>query len=219
MSIGGNLATNGTVQVIVRNGTGFTAGQVYPLMAWTGTGPGNLVTFSKPILPAGVVGTLTLGTKAINLNAGIYVPNLFFTNAPGVARIITTSDLVAAGLASAQGSPAYTITVGTPVNGGYATTNSAGTMMKYTNSPSFAGASDSFSYTVSDGTASATATVNIIMAGVAGPTLNPSGTAGTDGNGHPVHQLPRPPELHLPHAAGDDVSPTPVDDHAQLGDV
>ena len=193
LSIGGNLATNGTVQVIVRNGTGFTAGQIYPLMAWTGTGPGNLVAFSKPILPSGVIGTLTLGSKAINLNAGIYVPNLAFTNAPGVARIITTSDIIAAGLASAQSNPHYTITVGAPANGGAAFTNSAGTMMRYTNSPLFAAASDTFTYTVSDGTSSATATVSLAFAGVSGPTLNPSGTTGTDGNGHPVisfHGLP-----------------------------
>jgi autotransporter-associated beta strand protein len=196
LSIGGNLATNGTVQVIVRNGTGFTAGSIYPLMTWGGTGPGTLATFAKPI---GTVGTLQLSGNTISLTAGIYVPNLFFTNTPGIARIISVSDLVADGLASSQGGPNYTVTVGTPVNGGAAFTNAAGTMMKYTNSPSFAGSSDSFTYTVSDGTSSATATVNITMASATGPQLTASGT---DGNGHAVIVFNAIPNYtyHMQHA-------------------
>ncbi|HEX9048354.1 MAG TPA: autotransporter-associated beta strand repeat-containing protein, partial [Verrucomicrobiae bacterium] len=190
LNVAGNLATNGTIQIIARNGAGFTAGQVYPLIVWSGSGPGNLLAFAKPSLPSGVKGTLTLGSKSINLNAGIYVPNLFFTNAPGVTRIISTSDLIAAGLASSRSSPSYTITVSPPANGGAAFTNASGTMMKYTNSASFSGSSDSFTYTVSDGTSSASATVNMTMTTIAGPGMS---ATGTDGSGHPVisfHGIP-----------------------------
>ena len=195
-----NLTNNGTAQIIVRNGTGFTAGQVYPLISWTGAGPTNLISFAKPILPGGVIGTLSLGSQSINLNAGIYVPNLFFTNAPGIARIISVSDITAAGLTSAQGSPNYTVTVGTPINGGAVFTNASGTMMKYTNSPSFSASSDSFIYTVSDGTSSATATVSITMASVTGSQL---ATAGTDGNGHAVINFYAIPNYtyHMQHAS------------------
>ena len=185
LKITGNLATNGIEQVIVRNGS-FTANTAYPLMTWGGTGPGNLATFAKPV---GAVGTLQLSGNTLSLEYGIYVPNVTFTNTPGIARIITTSDLIAAGLASSQGSPNYTITVGTPVNGGAAFINSSGTMMKYTNSPSFPGNSDSFTYTVSDGTSSATATVNLMFAPAVGPQL----TAVADVNNHPVisfHAIP-----------------------------
>jgi len=132
---------------------------------------------------------LQVSGNTLSLKYGIYVPNVAFTNTPGIARIISVSDLLAAGLNSSQGSPNYTITVGTPVNGGAAFTNSTGTMMRYTNSASFVGSSDSFTYTVSDGVSSATGTVNLTFASAAGPQL----AATADGNNHPVisfHAIP-----------------------------
>ncbi|HEX9046878.1 MAG TPA: hypothetical protein VF988_07610, partial [Verrucomicrobiae bacterium] len=160
---------------------------------------GNLLTLAKPVLPAGVLGTLTLGSKSINLNAGIYAPNLVLTNTPGVARIISATDLVAAGLASAQGNPAYTFTVGAPANGGYAGTNASGTLMKYTNSPSFSAGNDSFLYTVSDGTSSASAMVSIVMTN-ATTSLTASGT---DGSGHAILSFNAIPSytFHVQHAS------------------
>ena len=74
-------------------------------------------------------------------------------------------------------------------------------MMKYTNSPSFAGSSDSFSYTVSDGVSSATATVSINMASVAGMRID----AGHQQQSSSGHQLPRDSQLQLSHSAGHDV--------------
>ena len=189
----GALTANNTVKVLLRNVTIPATVGKYPLIHYTGTDP-SVSSFSlNSALPlvANAAGGLVVDTANKNVAVGVQlvVPNLNFINAPGIARIISTSDLIAAGLASSQSSPNYTITVGTPANGGAAFTNSAGTMMRYTNSPSFSGASDSFSYTVSDGVSSATATVSINMASVAGMQLTP----GTDGNHHPVisyHGLP-----------------------------
>ena len=121
--------------------------------------------------------------------ATLTVPNLTFTNAPGIARIITLAEIQAAGLTTAVPSPTYSITVGQTSNGGTVITNSAGTMIKYTNSPSFAPTSDSFQYTVFDGHASVSGTVTIYFASVTGPPLTPT----LDGDNHPVisfHGIP-----------------------------
>ena len=189
----GALTANNTVKVLLRNVTIPATVGKYPLIHYTGNDPlvSSFSLNSALPLVANAAGGLVVDTANKNVAVGVQliVPNLTFNNAPGVARIVTMSDLIAAGLASAQSSPQYTVTVGTPANGGAAFTNSAGTMMKYTNSASFSGASDSFSYTVSDGVSSATATVSINMASVAGMQLTP----GTDGNHHPVisyHGLP-----------------------------
>ena len=120
---------------------------------------------------------------------GVQVPNLTYTSAPGVARIILLADIQAAGLTSSQGSHNYSITVGATSNGGTVITNGAGTMIKYTNSPSFVPGSDSFPYTVTDGPVSGSGTVTLNFASVAGPAITP----GTDGSGHAVisfHGIP-----------------------------
>ncbi|MEI7533518.1 MAG: autotransporter-associated beta strand repeat-containing protein [Verrucomicrobiae bacterium] len=121
---------------------------------------------------------------------GVKVPNLTYTNAPGVDRIITLAEIQSAGLVSSQGTPTYSITsVSATSAGGTVIKNGGGTMIKYTNSPSFAPASDSFSYTVTDGTASGSGTVTLNFASVAGPAITP----GTDGSGHAVisfHGIP-----------------------------
>jgi hypothetical protein len=106
--------------------------------------------------------------------------------------IITLADIQAAGLASSQDSPIYTISgVNSPTSAaGTVSLNGASTAMKYTNSTAITSpGSDSFSYTVSDGTSSRTSTVLINFVGVAGPQLTP----GTDGSGNAVisfHGLP-----------------------------
>jgi hypothetical protein len=121
---------------------------------------------------------------------GLKAPNLAYTIAPTVPLVITLADLQASGLASSQGSPVYSIIgLGTNNTSGTVITNSVGTMLKYTYPASATPASDSFSYTASDGTASANGTVTITFASVAGPQL----TAVTDGHGWPVisfHGLP-----------------------------
>jgi hypothetical protein len=124
---------------------------------------------------------------------GITVPNLTYTNAPGIARIIPVSEIVSAGVVSSQTNPTYHVTAGAAQNGGVVITNAGGTLIKYTNSTAFAFPSDSFSYTLTDGLSSGTGTITINFTSVAGPTLNPDGTSGTDGNGHPqlsFHGLP-----------------------------
>jgi hypothetical protein len=109
---------------------------------------------------------------------GIKAPSLAYTNAPGISRQIALADITAAGLASSQVSPNYSITLpsGTSAQGGSVITNGAGTIILYT--PSGSPSSDSFSYTVSDGVASATATVNIafqLQASGSNPQLSVSG--------------------------------------------
>ena len=47
------------------------------------------------------------------------------------------------------------------------------------------------------------------MAGVTGPTLNPSGTAGTDGNGHPVISFQGLPNYTYHMQRATTLSPTP----------
>lgn len=191
----GHPADGETVNVTI-NGT------TEPAMIAGGAGGFSVSFPTATIPPSPTAYTITYAYSGdANLNAaandtsttlsvtGINAPDLIFTNAPGVPRVITTSDLVVAGLASSQISPNYTVTVGPAASGGATFTNSTGTMMAYTNSPSFAPASDNFSYTVSDGVNAATATVYLIFTSVTGPQLTPT----VDGNSHPVikfHGLP-----------------------------
>ncbi len=181
LKMSGNLTVNSTVNVIVRSGSSLTAGTSYPLINWTGIGPANLNGFGTVTLPAAMPGTLQLSSSTISVMAGIKVPNLAYTNAPGISRKIAIADLTSAGLASSQGSPTYTITLpsGTSAGGGSVTTD--GSRMFYT--PSGSPSSDSFSYTVSDGVASATATVTIIFVSVAGAQIDPA-LIGNDGADH-----------------------------------
>ena len=136
----------------------------------------------------GTYAAATPVAQILTVNAGVSVPNLNYTNAPGQARFITLVDIQAAGLSSSQGSPSYAITgVNSPISAaGTVIFNSSN--IKYT-SPSGSPASDSFSYTVSDGTSSRTATVSITFASVSGPQITPT----VDGANHPVigfHGLP-----------------------------
>ncbi len=126
--------------------------------------------------------TAAANNTSTTLRVGITVPNLTYTIATNVSLAITLADIQAAGLASAQGSPTYSITgVNSP-------TAAAGTVIfnasniKYTNSVPITVA-DSFSYTVTDGTASGSGLVTVNFTYVTGPQITPSGT---DGNGHPV---------------------------------
>jgi autotransporter-associated beta strand protein len=178
LKISGNLAVNATVNVIVRRGSALTAGTSYPLITWTGTGPANLNGFGTVTLPAAMPGTLQLSGSTISVMAGIKVPNLAYTNATGTSRQITVADIVTAGLTSSQGSPTYTISLpsGTSTGGGSVTTDGSQILYQPSGSPS----SDSFNYTVSDGTATATATVNITFqnqASGSNPQLTVSGGA------------------------------------------
>jgi autotransporter-associated beta strand protein len=183
LQISGDLAVNSTVNVIARRGSALTAGISYPLITWTGSGPANLSGFGTVTLPASMPGTLSLntGTKTISVMAGIKVPNLAYNNAPGLTRKIELADMQAAGLASSQGSPTYTISLpsGTSAQGGSVTTD--GSRIFYT--PSGTPASDSFNYTVSDGTAAATATVTITFGSVAGAQIATE-LIGNDGADH-----------------------------------
>jgi fibronectin-binding autotransporter adhesin len=192
LQINGNLTVNAAVNILSEASVSLTVGTTYPLMTWTGTGPADLSGFGIVSLPGAMPGTLSLntGTKTISVVAGIHVPNLAFTNAPGVSRFITTNDMIAAGLASAQSSPIYTVTgVGSTTAGGIVSINN--NIIKYAYPASGSPASDSFSYTVSDGTASASATVTITFANAVGPQLTP--VSGGDGLGHAVinfHGIP-----------------------------
>ena len=119
-------------------------------------------------------------TTALTVN-GIKVPALAYTNGQGISRQITLSEIQSAGLFSPQPSPTYTITLpsASSTGGGSVITNGAGTLILYT-PPSGSPASDSFSYTVSDGTASATATVSItfqLQASGSNPQISVSGGA------------------------------------------
>ena len=119
-------------------------------------------------------------TTALTVN-GVKVPALAYTNGQGISRQITLSEIQSAGLFSPQPSPTYTITLpsASSTGGGSVITNGAGTLILYT-PPSGSPASDSFSYTVSDGTASATATVSItfqLQASGSNPQISVSGGA------------------------------------------
>lgn len=121
---------------------------------------------------------------------GIKVPDLAFTIAPSTLLIITVPDLQSNGLASSQVSPNYSfISLGTNSTLGTVITNGSGTILKYAYPTSGTPSSDSFTYTITDGAASAIGAVTLIFTTVAGPSL----AAGSDGMGHAVvsfHGLP-----------------------------
>lgn len=175
-----SVTINGSTQPATISGGAGVFSVVFP----TATIPASATPYT---ITYHYAGNSYLGAAADNTGTtltvdNLVVPNLNYTNTPGIARIITLSEIQAAGLASSLAAPQYKITVGLASNGGAVFTNSAGTLMKYTNSPSFAPTSDSFTYTVFDGAVSAGGTVTITFTNVAGPSL----TAGTDGNGHAV---------------------------------
>ncbi|MCU0779154.1 MAG: autotransporter-associated beta strand repeat-containing protein, partial [Akkermansiaceae bacterium] len=216
LKISGDLAVNSTVNVIVRRGSALTAGISYPLITWTGSGPANLSDFGTVTLPASMPGRLTLdtGTKTISVMADITVPNLAYTNAPGVGRKIALADMQAAGLASSQGSPSYTISLpsGTSAQGGSVTTD--GSLIVYT--PVGTPASDSFSYTVSDGTAAGTATVTITFGSVAGAQIDPA-LIGNDGFDHAQFTLRGIPNTSYHVQRATVLEPTPNWTNADAG--
>ncbi|MEI7534798.1 MAG: hypothetical protein WCK57_10560, partial [Verrucomicrobiae bacterium] len=97
-------------------------------------------------------------TTTLTVN-GVKAPALSYANASGTSRQITLAEIQTAGLASSQVSPTYTISLpsATSTLGGNLFTD--GSRILY--NPSSTPGSDSFSYTVSDGVASGTATVSI----------------------------------------------------------
>ena len=118
-------------------------------------------------------------TTALTVN-GIKVPALAYTNGQGISRQITLSEIQSAGLFSPQPSPTYTITLpsASSTGGGSVITNGAGTIILYT-PPSGSPASDTFSYTVSDGVALGTNTVTItfqLQASGSNPQISVSGS-------------------------------------------
>jgi len=173
-----SVTINGTTQTpaIAGGAGGFTAGS-FPTtlppafnpytITYAYTGDANL---------NGVTNTSTALTVT-----GIKVPNLAYTNAPGVNRQVSTADLVAAGLVSSQGSPTYSITLpsGTSGQGGSVITDGSRILYMPSGTPS----SDNFSYTVSDGVVSGTATVTITFQSVAGAQID-SSLIGNDGADH-----------------------------------
>ena len=173
-----SVTINGTTQTpaIAGGAGGFTAGS-FPTtlppafnpytITYAYTGDANL---------NGVTNTSTALTVT-----GIKVPNLAYTNAPGVNRQVSTADLVAAGLVSSQGSPTYSITIpsGRSGHGGSVITDGSRILYMPSGTPS----SDNFSYTVSDGVVSGTATVTITFQSVAGAQID-SSLIGNDGADH-----------------------------------
>jgi hypothetical protein len=142
--------------------------------------------------PSGSDGTpLVISSTPLTVN-GITVPNLAYTNAPGIARIISLADIQTAGLTSSLASPSYSITgVNSPISAAGTVIYNASNI-KYTNSTAITSpGSDSFSYTVSDGASSASGTVTINFGSnvAVGPQLTPR----SDGSSHAVvsfHGLP-----------------------------
>jgi fibronectin-binding autotransporter adhesin len=165
--INGSLTNNGTVRVVVRGGSSWVAGRSYPLMKWTGTGPADLLKFSQPMLPAGLVGNLSLTNKTINLNIGIYAPNLSYTIAPHIGLRIALSD-ISSRFQSSQSTPSYAFTgvSATSTQGGTVACNS-GTLL-YTGPSSGSSSEDSFTYTITDGNSTATAMVSLVFTNAIG---------------------------------------------------
>lgn len=198
--IGGNLAVNGTMQVVVRNGSPWVASNSYPLLTWTGTGPADLLKFSKPVLPAGVVGNLSLSGKQINLKIGMYAPNLSYTLAPHIGLRIALSD-ISSQFQSSQSNPNYSFTGASTASaqGGSVLCNADNLLYTYpaAGSPKL----DSFSYTVSDGTSSASATVSLVftnaVGGASGSVSISGGTAHVTLYGIPglLYDVQRSPDL------------------------
>ncbi len=188
----GVLTANNTVNLSLLNAPAWTSVGTYPLIHYTATDPivssFNLLT----ALPGNFNGSVIVdgGNKNVSLAINLIAPNLSYTNVPGVPRIITLSDIAGAGLQSLQSSPSYSFmgVSATSTAGGSVIYNAGN--IEYAYPASGNPASDSFTYTVSDGAVSATATVTITFASAFGSQLS---TTGTDGSGHPVikfHGIP-----------------------------
>ena len=162
----------------------------------TGGAGGFSVSFSTATIPPSPTDyTITYAYAGdANLNAaanntgtaltvtGISVPNLSYTNTPGLGLRILLSDITAnAGTKSSSSSPTYSIT-GVTVSStqGGAVANNATTIL-YT-PPNNTISSDTFTYTLTDGSASATATVTVNFVSSTGPTL----TSTLNGSNNPV---------------------------------
>ena len=115
---------------------------------------------------------------------GISVPNLSYTNSPGLGLRILLSDITAnAGTKSSLSSPTYSIT------GTSASSTQSGTVAHNSSTilytpPNNTTSSDTFTYTLTDGSATATATVTVTFVSPTGPTLSPTIEAT-----HPVIQF------------------------------
>ena len=163
----GALTANATVKVLLRN-VGFpaTVGSKYPLIHYTGTDP-SVSSFSLlsslPLSVTNAGGSLVVDTASKNVSAsvGLVAPNFSTNCAPGISRRITLTEIQDyGGLSSSRGSPAYSFTgIGSASAGGtviYDANN-----IQYTYPTSGSPMSDSFSYTITDGSVSATATVTL----------------------------------------------------------
>jgi hypothetical protein len=180
----GALTANATVKIILRNVTYPATAGNYPLIHYTGTDPtaGNFsLLTSLPTVTNAVGGGVVVDStgKNVSVSVALGVPNLAFTIAPHISQRITLSDIQAAGLSSSNGSPSYSITgaSSTSAQGGAVIYNASN--VQYTYPSSGSPASDSFSYTVTDGTVSATGTVSLTFVKQAGQSGTISVSGGT----------------------------------------
>jgi hypothetical protein len=173
-----NTLANGVRRIAQYNNAG-------TLVGFNKSADGSWPSSVNTVNPAGGTTALVISGTPLTIN----VPDLTYQNPPGIARIITLADIQTAGLTSSLGSPSYSIT------GVDATSSAGGTVIynasniKYTYPTSGTPASDTFNYTVSDGTSAGSGTVTITFASVAGPDLSPT----LDVDNHPVvsfHGLP-----------------------------
>ena len=136
-----------------------------------------------------------------------------YSIAPHISQRITLADIQTAGLASSQGSPSYSVTgVGTPVSG---TAIFNANNILYTYPASGSPTSDSFTYTVTDGTVSLTATVSLTFVNQSG---TPSGSITVSGAAAGVtlygipglwYDVQRSPDLSTWTLNPVSISPTP----------
>ena len=164
ISVTGDLNLNANAVTVNVTGAALVFG-TNRLLDCTGTLTGSAnstATITGTALSSGYTATVVTDNagKQVNLVVtGVKVPALSYTNAAGTSRQITLTEIQAAGLASSQVSPTYTISLPS------ASSNLGGNLFtdgsKILYEPSSTPGSDSFSYTVSDGVASGTATVSI----------------------------------------------------------
>jgi len=189
VSAGAGYPTNGETVSVTINGS--------PQSATIAGGAGGFsVSFpTATIPPSPTAYTITYAYVGdANLNAatnntsttltvtGISVPNLSYTNATGIGLRILLSDITGnTGTKSSLSSPSYAITgvSASSTQGGTVVNNS--TTILYT-PPNNTITNDTFTYTLTDGTASKTATVTVTFVSPTGPTL----AITLDGSNHPV---------------------------------
>jgi hypothetical protein len=179
VSAGSGYPANGETVSVTINGSTQNA-------ATSGGAGGFSVSFpTATIPPSPTAYTITYAYAGdANLNAaanntgtaltvtGISVPNLSYTPATGTGLRILLSDITGnAGTKSSQSSPAYAITGVSASSTQSGTVANNSTTILYT-PPNNTITSDTFTYTLTDGTASATATVTVNFVSPTGPTLS-----------------------------------------------